>query len=1183
MPAPLAANEAERLAALPRYATLGREGDAAFDDLVRLAATLCGTPISLITLLDDQRQGFKAWIGLTATELPREQPFCAHVLLDPTTILEIPDAQADARFAAHPLVTSPPHLRFYAGAPLVTPEGVALGTLCVLDTVPRALRPDQREALALLSRQVIALLEAHLKGAELSATVRDQDATIRTLRRQNDSLTALHTQAQQALVEHQRTEATLRHRKATIRALQELGVTRGHTPTEKWAALLAIGQRHFGLALGLLLRIKNQHLVVEQTLPPLDPLASDTRFPIQAESPPDSDPTLAAQALLRSLGYPFALVVPIRGEGSFSGALCFANPSPLPFDPSETDHDILHRMAQWVGSEQARLTTHLQLEAMARRVSRILDSITDAFLSLDRDWRFTHLNAQARSLLRQADGDSLLGQSIWESFPETLGTPIESNFRWAVATGNPITFETLYPPLAVWFEIHAYPSEEGLSLYFQDISARKQHEATLRRQALIVETISDSVILTDLAGHILDCNPATERLLGYSRAEIIGKTVELWRPGTSGDTLREAILRALRETGRWEGEMPFLHKRGTEGVCEVVVVPLHDAEGVLLGHVGVSRDMTARKQAERRLQETLTFLQTLLDSVNYSIISAAPDGTIWSFNQAAERLLGYTADEVIGQMTPEPFHDLGEVQARAAVLTAQLGYPVQVGFDTFVALARRGVVDENEWHYIRRDGSRFPVLLSITAMHDEANHLTGFLGVASDITARKQAEQALHQERARFENLVAVARATTQGYTLQETLHNTLQIAMQLTEALYGALLLYDAAGTPMTGVVVSSGAGQDWQSAAAIVARLGFAPRPGEQLPDTSISNLASDPRVQPLRDRGQSLPGSLLLISLHGNVELCGRLLLHHPTPAHFTPDHLLLLQAAESQMGLALRNAHLYEMQSRLSQQLQEAKEAAESASQAKSIFLATMSHELRTPLTIIIGHSEMLQEEAQARADAAALRKVSRIESASKHLLAIISDILDLSKIEAGRMTLHHERVDVREVVQGVTTPLQPLVAKNRNTLRITVAPDLAALWVDVTRLRQILFNLLSNAVKFTQDGQITLVVRREQDMTGEWLRFEVRDTGVGMTPAQVAQLFTEFVQADASTTRQYGGTGLGLALSRRFARMMGGDIAATSASGAGSTFTLSLPAIPPPDGLPDERESHTERTLPHDPL
>lgn len=1305
MPAPLPANEAERLKALYEYAILDSEAEPAFDDLARLAAILCETPLSFVSLMDEQRQWFKARIGLADAEVPRDQTFCAYSILEPTTILEVPDAREDARFAGNSRVTGVPHIRFYASVPLVTSDGFAIGTLCVIDSTPRELRPDQREALTLLGRQVIALMEARLKRLALAEAARERDATALALRRQNEYLTTLHeitleltqrhdlpsllstivqraarllntphgylclvepeqrslevriglglfetyvgqqipkgqgvvgqaweqgtpqlvndypywaqhlpdappvqamlgvplevegqvlgvlglayaeierafsleeseqlvrfanlaalaldnatlyTQAQQELAERQRSEATLR-------ALQKLGMTQGDTPEEKWAALLAIGQHHFGMAVGVLFRVAEQHLIVEKSLPPLPALAQGTRFPLPSTSAPDDDPTPHTHTLLRLLGYPATLGVPIWEDEQITGTLCFASSDPTLVNVSETEQDVLRLMAQWVGSEQARLTSYLQREAMARRVRRTLESITDAFLSLDRDWRFTYLNPQAKQLLRQPD-DSLLGQNIWESFTDALGTAIEHNFREAVETGQPITFETPYPPLAAWFEIHAYPSEEGLSIYFQDITARNQHEATLRRQALIVETIADSVILTDPAGHILDCNPATERLFGYPRDELIGQTVDMWRPGTDGSDLRRAILLGLRERGRWEGEMPFTHKQGAEGVCEVVVVPVRDTEGVLLGHVGVSRDTTARKRAERRLRETLTFLQTLLDSANYSIISTDPDGTIRVFNHAAERWLGYSADEVIDQTTPEPFHLFDEVQTRSATLTAQLGHPVPVGFETFVALARRGVVDENEWHYIRRDGSSFPVLLSVTAMRDEADQLTGFLGVASDITARKQAEQALRQERARFENLVTVARATTEGYTLQEVLDNTLRIALQLTGTPYGALLIYDTAGTPMTGGIASSVAGQDWRSAALVVEWLGFAPRPGERLPDILLPDLANDARIQPLRDRGHEMLGSLLMVSLHGNVELCGRLLLRHPTPNHFTPDHLLLLQAAASQMLLALRNAHLYEMQSRLSQQLQEAKEAAESANQAKSIFLATMSHELRTPLTIIIGHNEMLQADAEARGDTATLRKVGRIESASKHLLALISDILDLSKIEAGKMSLHQESVDVRGVVQSVTTPLQPLVAKNHNTLRMEMASDSGVLWVDVTRLRQILFNLLANAVKFTQRGQITLIVRRTEDEEGAWLHFEVHDTGVGMTPAQVAQLFKEFVQADTSTTRQYGGTGLGLALSRRFARMMGGDITVTSVSGQGSTFTLHLPALVPP--------------------
>jgi signal transduction histidine kinase/CheY-like chemotaxis protein/ligand-binding sensor domain-containing protein len=252
-----------------------------------------------------------------------------------------------------------------------------------------------------------------------------------------------------------------------------------------------------------------------------------------------------------------------------------------------------------------------------------------------------------------------------------------------------------------------------------------------------------------------------------------------------------------------------------------------------------------------------------------------------------------------------------------------------------------------------------------------------------------------------------------------------------------------------------------------------------------------------------------------------------------------------------------------------ELAEAKIAADQASAAKSNFLANMSHELRTPMNAIIGYSEMLQEEAEDLDQKGFIPDLQKIHGAGKHLLGLINDILDLSKVEAGKMTLFIEEFDVARLVNEVGATVLPLVTKNGNKLEVICPADIGPMRADVTKVRQTLFNLLSNASKFTEMGTIRLEVRGEKSearnesanpvaRTSHFV-FRVTDTGIGMTPEQISKLFEAFTQADASTTRKFGGTGLGLAISRKFCRLMGGDISVTSAPGKGATFTVTLPA------------------------
>ncbi|HKZ04494.1 MAG TPA: GAF domain-containing protein, partial [Methylomirabilota bacterium] len=335
-------------------------------------------------------------------------------------------------------------------------------------------------------------------------------------------------------------------------------------------------------------------------------------------------------------------------------------------------------------------------------------------------------------------------------------------------------------------------------------------------------------------------------------------------------------------------------------------------------------------------------------------------------------------------------------------------------------------------------------------------------------------------------------------------------------------------------------------------------------QIPDIARAGAYTGPLRDVLLRTGTR---ALLGVPLLREGQLIGGLTVNKKSPGEFRPEVVDLLKTFAAQSAVAIQNARLFREIEDKSRQL-------EVADRHKSEFLANMSHELRTPLNAIIGYSEMLQEDASDLGAEQFMDDLKKINAAGKHLLELINAVLDLSKIEAGKMELYLESFDVAGLVHDIAAVIQPLADKNGNRLDVQCPDGVGAMHADLTKVRQALFNLLSNACKFTERGTVALAVARTVADGQEWIEFQVRDTGIGMTPDQLAKLFEAFTQADAATTRKYGGTGLGLALSRRLCRMMGGDVTAESESGHGSTFTIRLPAA--------VRETAEETPIPSEP-
>jgi signal transduction histidine kinase/CheY-like chemotaxis protein len=447
----------------------------------------------------------------------------------------------------------------------------------------------------------------------------------------------------------------------------------------------------------------------------------------------------------------------------------------------------------------------------------------------------------------------------------------------------------------------------------------------------------------------------------------------------------------------------------------------------------------------------------------------------------------------------------------------------------------------------------------LEALGDEFNRTAtqlqeSYAGLEQKVEARtRELSKALEEVRA----LSEVGRAVSSTLDLETVLTTIVDHAVQLSGGVSGIIYEFDEAAQVFEARATHRITSEHLEAVRAVPIRLG----------DGAIGRagvLREPVEVADITDEGQSVApqvralltqeglGSLLAVPLIQRDRLLGGLVILRREPGAFSADVVATLQAFATQSVLAIQNARLF-------REIEDKGRQLEIASRHKSQFLANMSHELRTPMNAIIGVTEMLLEDARALGQEDQIEPHERILRAGKHLLALINDILDLSKIEAGKMELHLESFAIAPLVEDVVGTIRPLAAKNENEVVLECAAELGTMRADATRVRQALLNLTSNANKFTEHGVVTITIGRRPEDGRDWITFAVSDTGIGMTPEQMPRLFEEFTQADASTTRKYGGTGLGLAISRLFCRMMGGDITVESTPGRGSTFTMRLPA------------------------
>ncbi len=637
------------------------------------------------------------------------------------------------------------------------------------------------------------------------------------------------------------------------------------------------------------------------------------------------------------------------------------------------------------------------------------------------------------------------------------------------------------------------------------LAASKHAERTLQeseaRVRLLLDSAGEGVYGVDNAGLCTFCNPAGLQLLGLESVDqILGQNVHhlfhhTRADGSSFPVEECPIFRTFQTgVGTLGEEDLFWRADGLPLMVEYRAHPVRNL-GETVGAVVTFVDIAPRVHAETAMRLRDRALRAIAQGI-FITDPQDPGEPIIYVNAAFERLTGYSQAEVEGRnvdLLIGPDTDPAAVDELRSALRDRRGTKVEL-------------------LCYRKDGTCFWDALTLAPVERPDGRVSHFVGVVTDVTARRRDEQRVRDSEGRLRLMIESVR----DY----------------------AIFSIDLRGR------VSS-----WNSGA-------------ERLFGFSDSEILGEPtdRLFTLEDRAAGI--SLLELL---QAEATGR---SEEERWHVRRDGTRffasgLVTAVRDEAGTLLgytKVARDITESKRSEAELRSAKVAAEVANRAKSTFLANMSHELRTPLNAIIGYTEMLREDAEDRELDDLLPDLNRVHSAGKHLLGLINDVLDLSKIEAGRMELYLESFDLGAMIKDVVFTVEPLAEKEGDQIRLDLIDDLGVMHADLTKVRQCLLNLLSNAIKFTERGLIQVRARREAGDGGvDRVAIEVSDDGIGMTPEEQARLFRPFVQADASTTRKYGGTGLGLTITRRFCQMMGGDIAVRSEAGVGSTFTIRLPA------------------------
>jgi PAS domain S-box-containing protein len=681
----------------------------------------------------------------------------------------------------------------------------------------------------------------------------------------------------------------------------------------------------------------------------------------------------------------------------------------------------------------------------------------------------------------------------------------------------------------------------GYLLIGTDNSARKRAEEALLKagalQSAIFNSANFSSIATDEKGVIQIFNVGAERMLGYTAADVMNKitpadisdpqeviarakalSVELATPITPGfEALVFKASRGIEDIY----ELTYIRKDGSRFPAVVSVTALRDERGGIIGYLLIGTDNSARKRAEEALLKAGALQSAIFNSANFSSIATDEKGVIQLFNVGAERMLGYAAVEVLNKITPADISDSQEVIARAKALSVELATPITPGFEALVFKASRGIEDIYELTYIRKDGSRFPAVVSVTALRDAQGGIIGYLLIGTDNTARKQVE--------------------AEQKKLDQRLRDQQFYTRSLIESNIDALMTTDPLGI-ITDVNKQMEALTDCTR---------------DELIGAPFKNYFTDP------DRAEAAIKLVLSEKKVTNYELTTlardgkKTVVSYNATTFYDRDRKLQGVFAAAR-DVTERKRFEQELQE-TNVELESAKFAAEKANLAKSDFLSSMSHELRSPLNAILGFAQLLESTAPLPSPSQK-ESITQILQAGWHLLKLINEVLDLAVVESGKVSLSNEPVSLAEVITECQAMMEPQAQQRGINMTFPHLDASCFVQADRTRIKQVLINLLSNAIKYNRKQGTVEVKCIASD--SERIRISVTDNGAGLSAEKLAQLFQSFNRL-GQEARSEEGTGIGLVVSKRLVELMGGVIGVESTVGVGSVFWIEMLLTAPP--------------------